>query len=162
MKKVTGETQLLHRTFMLSIGAKGLFGLVEIIGAVLSFVIQPAQIHAFAVWATAKEIQEDPHAIVAQFLLHLGTSVNVSQTHYMAVYLLVHGLVKVVLVWALFRDKAWAYPSMLIALIAFIATQTWQLATGFTWGVGLLTVFDAFILWLTVREWKLHRAKRVN
>ncbi|MEY2946000.1 MAG: hypothetical protein RL243_774, partial [Actinomycetota bacterium] len=55
MKKVRGETQLLHRTFVLGIGAKGLFGAIELIGAVLSFVISPAQIHAFATWLTAKE-----------------------------------------------------------------------------------------------------------
>ena len=160
MKKVRGETQLLHRTFVLGIGAKGLFGAIELIGAVLSFVISPAQIHAFATWLTAKEIQEDPNAVIAQFILHLGTSVNLSQTHYVAAYLFIHGLVKVLLVWALLRDKRWAYPWMLVALIAFIATQTWQLVTGFTWGIALLTAFDVFILWLTYREWNLHPDRR--
>lgn len=159
MKRVRGETQLLHKTFMLSIGAKGLFGLVEIIGAALSFVISPAQIHAFAHWITAKEIQEDPHAVIAQFLLHVGTSVNLSQTHYVAFYLGIHGLVKVLLVWALLRDKRWAYPWMLVALIAFIATQTWQMVTGFSWGIAFLTAFDVFILWLTYREWNLHPSR---
>ena len=162
MDKVRGETKLLHRTFVLGIGAKGLFGAVEIIGAVLSFVISPMQIHAFAHWLTAKEIQEDPHAVIAQFILHVGTSVNLSQTHYVAIYLAIHGLVKVLLVWALLRDKRWAYPWMLVALIAFIATQAWQMVTGFTWGIAFLTAFDVFILWLTYREWKLHPDKRVN
>jgi len=162
MRRVRGETQLLHRTFLLGIGAKGIFGLLELLGAVLSFVISPAQIHAFATWVTAKEIQEDPKAVIAQFILHLGTSVNVSQTHYMAIYLGIHGLVKVLLVLALLRDKRWAYPWMLVALIAFIATQTWQMVAGFTWGLAILTAFDVFILWLTYREWNLHPDRKVK
>jgi len=159
MKPVRGETTLLHRTFVLGIGAKGLFGAVELIGAVLSFIISPAQIHAFAVWATAKEIQEDPHAVIAQFLLHLGTNVNVSETHYVALYLALHGLVKVLLVWAVLTDKRWAYPWMLGALAVFIATQTYQLIQGYSLGLLLLTLFDVFIVWLTWREWRLHRIK---
>lgn len=159
MPRVKGETQLLHRTFVLSIGAKGIFGLVELIGALLSFLISPAQIHAFAVWATAKELQEDPNAVVAQFILHLGTSVNIHETHYVAIYLALHGLVKVILVWAVLREKHWAYPWMMIALLAFIVTQIVQLFGGFSLGLFLLTAFDIFILWLTFKEWRLHRSR---
>jgi len=160
MKLVRGETQLLHRTFMLGVGAKGVFGAVELIGAILSFVISPAQIRAFAIWATAKEIQEDPHAVIAQFLLHLGTNINLSQTHYVAAYLMLHGLVKVILVWAVLRDKRWAYPWMLAALAIFIGTQTFQLLQGYSLGLLLLTLFDVFIVWLTWREWRLHPATK--
>jgi uncharacterized membrane protein len=156
MRRVAGETQLLHRTFMVSIAAKGIFGFFEIVGAVISFLISPAQIHAFAVWLTHKELQSEPNNVLAQFILHLGTGINTSETHYVAIYLLLHGLVKALLVWALLADKRWAYPWMMAALGIFIGTQTYQLFTGFSLGLLLLTLFDIFILWLTWRESKLH------
>ena len=160
MKKVRGETKLLHRTFVWSIGAKGVFGLFELIGAVFSYFIDPAQIKAFTIWLTKNELQQEPNNVFAQFILHLGSGATTAETKYVAFYLLLHGLTKVVLVWAILRDKAWAYPWMMIALAVFIVTQTWQLFTTFSFGILLLTVFDVFILWLTWREFKLHREAR--
>lgn len=160
MRRVRGETALLHRTFILGIGAKGIFGLFEVLGALLALLITPAQLHSFFTWLTAEELREDPRAFVAQFVLHLGNSINLSQTHYVALYLAVHGVTKVVLVLALMRGKNWAYPWMLVALAVFIVTQIWQMIASFTWGMLALTLFDGFILWLTAREWKLHRASR--
>jgi len=157
MKLVKGETQLLHRTFVLSVGAKGIFGALELLGAIASFVISPAQIAAFATWATAKEIQEDPNAVVAQFILHLGTHIDLAQTHYVALYLALHGAVKVVLVVSLVKQLRWAYPAMFVALALFIVTQVVQLSSGFSTGLALLTAFDIFILALTWREWRLHK-----
>jgi uncharacterized membrane protein len=43
-----------------------------------------------------------------------------------AFYLLSHGLVKVLLVAGLLREKLWAYPASLIVLSAFIAYQTYR------------------------------------
>lgn len=160
MKKLRTETQLLHRTFMISIGAKGLFGAFELLGAVVAYLVSPAQIQAFTSWLTKKELQQEPNNIFAQFVLHLGSSITTAGTHWAALYLIFHGATKVILVWALFRDKNWAYPWMLAALALFIVTQTIQMFVDYSVGVLLLTLFDIFILWLTWREYKLHRAKK--
>ncbi len=162
MKQLRTETNLLHRTFVLSIGAKGLFGLFEMLGAVGAYFISPEQIRAFTEWFTAKELQLEPNNVIAQFILHLGARATTSETHFVALYLIVHGLTKVVLVWALLRDKAWAYPWMMVALVVFIVSQTIDLIAAFSLGVLLLTIFDIFILWLTWREYKLHRAARLK
>ena len=66
MRKVQGETQLLHRTFVWSIGAKGLFGLFEVIGALISYFIDPATIKAFTYWLTRSELQQEPNNAIAQ------------------------------------------------------------------------------------------------
>ncbi len=72
-------------------------------------------------------------------------------------YLLSHGIAKVVLVVALLREKLWAYPSMIVLLGAFIAYQVYRLSYDLTVGLTLLTLFDAFIVWLTWREYQQHR-----
>lgn len=160
MKKLRSETDLLHRTFVLSIGAKGLFGLFELIGAVGAYFISPAQIQSFTHWLTAKELQLEPNNVIAQFILHLGASATTSETHFVALYLIIHGLTKVVLVWALLKDKQWAYPWMMVALVLFIVSQSIDLIASFSLGILLLTLFDVFILWLTWREYKLHKKAR--
>ncbi len=67
---------------------------------------------------------------------------------------------KIVLVWAVLKDKLWAYPWMVAFLLVFIAYQSYQLVVGFTVGMALLTAFDIFIVWLTLHEYRAHRTRR--
>jgi uncharacterized membrane protein len=76
-----------------------------------------------------------------------------------AIYLLSHGLAKIVLVALVLRDKLWAYPWLIALLLAFIAYQLYRItAVHFSIGLTLLTVFDAFLVWLTWREYRSKRA----
>ena len=77
-----------------------------------------------------------------------------------ALYLLVHGLVKVVLVWAVLRDRLWAYPWMIGFLVLFIGYQLYAMVVHFTWGLLLLTLLDVLVVWLTVREYRRLRRER--
>jgi uncharacterized membrane protein len=71
-----------------------------------------------------------------------------------AIYLLSHGVAKVVLVVAVLRDQTWAYPGMIGLLLAFIVYQVYRLALDPTVGLALLTLFDAFVVVLTWKEYK--------
>lgn len=78
-----------------------------------------------------------------------------------AIYLLLHGLVKIALVWAVLKDRLWAYPWMIAFLLVFIAYQTYRILVSFSWALLLLlTAFDVFIVYLTWREYGIHRARR--
>lgn len=64
---------------------------------------------------------------------------------------------KIVLVVALLRQKRWAYPWMIAFLMLFIAYQCYRIVIAPSIGLALLTLFDAFVVWLTWREYQLHR-----
>jgi uncharacterized membrane protein len=68
--------------------------------------------------------------------------------------------VKVVLVVAVLRSKLWAYPVLIAFLVAFIGYQVVELVINFSVGLLLLTLFDIFIVILTVREYRLHKTRR--
>jgi uncharacterized membrane protein len=78
-----------------------------------------------------------------------------------AIYLLLHGVVKVVLVAAVLKDKLWAYPWMIAFLLAFIVYQGYLLVVAPTVGIAALTAFDIFMVWLTYREYGRRRGARV-
>jgi uncharacterized membrane protein len=67
--------------------------------------------------------------------------------------------VKVVLVWAVLRGRLWAYPWMIGFLLVFIAFQCSRLVVHFTWAMLALTLFDALIVALTVREYRVRRRR---
>jgi uncharacterized membrane protein len=71
-----------------------------------------------------------------------------------AVYLLAHGLVKVILVGALLKNQLWAYPWTIVFLGVFIVYQLYRLSLKPSVGLTALTIFDAVIAWLTYREYR--------
>lgn len=152
--------RLLDRTFDISIILKGLDGLIECIGGVLLLVVSPAALNNLVVRFTRSELSEDPHDFVAHRLLRLSADLHHTRT-FGAIYLLSHGLVKIVLVAALLREQRWAYPAMLVFLGAFIAYQCYRAAVDLSVGLVLLSVFDAFVAWLTWREYEFHRASNL-
>jgi uncharacterized membrane protein/GNAT superfamily N-acetyltransferase len=144
--------------FRVSITLKGIDGVLEVIGGTILLFVAPATLHHWARSLTAHELAQDPHDFVARHLLHSASTLSRSTTLFGAVYLLTHGIAKVVLVVALLREQLWAYPWMIALLGAFIGYQLYRLTEGFSAGLVLLTVFDAFVLVLTVLEYRRRRS----
>ena len=147
----------LDKVFWAGIALKGLNGVAELSGGVLLLVVSPNRIHLFAVAITRAELGEDPHDRIANEILLLTNHLSGTQTLFGAVYLLLHGVVKVVLVAALLREKLWAYPWMIAFLVAFIGYQLVEVARTGSLPLAGLTVFDAGLCWLTWLEYRKHR-----
>ena len=150
----------LDRIFEIGIILKGLDGVLEAIGGLLLLAVTPATIDRLVARLTQHELSEDPNDFIASHLLRYAHGLTGSAVTFAAVYLLVHGIVKIVLVAALLRNQAWAYPWMIGFLLVFIAYQVYRLALSPTFGLTALTIFDALIVWLTWREWRRQTAER--
>jgi uncharacterized membrane protein len=151
----------LDKTFKIGLVLKGLDGILEIVGGILLLFISPQAIEHLVRALTAHELSEDPHDLVARYLLHTTGHLSSGITLFGAVYLLTHGIAKVVLVALVLRDKLWAYPLLIVLLLAFIAYQLYQVtAVHFSVGLTLLTIFDAALVWLTWREYNSRRGTR--
>ncbi len=157
MTEIEPRHTLLDRTFFTVMILKGLDGVLELVGGVLLLVVTPAQIGGLAQVLTQHELSEDPHDLIANSLLHYTSGLTGSTTLFGAVYLLLHGAVKVVLVWAVLTNHLWAYPWTMAFLAIFIIYQSYKLVVAFSWGLLLLTAFDIFILILTWREYGIRR-----
>ena len=145
---------LLDRTFQVGIILKGLDGIVETLGGVFLLAISPRQIDRLAAWITRHDLAGDPHGYVAVHLERYAHNLTSASVTFGAVYLLVHGLAKIVLVVALLRGKRWAYPWLIGVLLAFVVYQLYRIAIVPSGGLIFLTVFDLVIVWLTWREWR--------
>jgi uncharacterized membrane protein len=144
----------LDRVFEIGIILKGLNGLAELVGGLLLLFATPGSIRRLAVVLTQAELSEDPHDIIARHLLHTASGLSGSAVLFGAVYLLLHGAVKVVLVIALLLNRLWAYPCMIVVLLIFIGYQLYRIALQPSAGLVLLTAFDVVIVALTWREYR--------
>ncbi len=150
----------LHRTFEVGMVLKGLDGVLEVVGGILLLVVSPQAIAHIVRVLTAHELSEDPHDLVARYLLHTAGHLTAGTTLFGAIYLLSHGVAKAVLVALVLRGKLWAYPWMIALLVAFIVYQLYRItAVHFSAGLTALTVFDVALVWLTWREYQSRRSR---
>jgi uncharacterized membrane protein len=151
---------LLDRIFDISVTLKGIDGLLELVGGVLLLVLSPVRLNAIVRFLTQHELSEDPHDVIATHLVRYAHLLTAGVSLFLALYLLSHGLVKIVLVVAVLKEQLWAYPWMIAFLLIFIAYQVYQLTLKLSVGLLLLTVFDLFIVYLTVLEYRKHMKKK--
>jgi uncharacterized membrane protein len=156
---VASSHRSLDRAFRITVTLKGLDGVLEVIGGLVLLIVSPASIEHLVRFFTAHELAQDPHDFIARHLLHSASQLSRSATIYGGIYLLTHGLAKVVLVVLVLRDKLWAYPLMIVLLGVFIVYQVYRLTYRVSSGLIVLTLFDLLVVWLTWREYRLkHRA----
>jgi len=147
----------LDRTFRISVALKGLDGLLEVVGGFALVLVPPRSINHVVRTLMAHELAQDPHDFIARHLLHSASQLSGRTTLYGAVYLLSHGVAKVVLVGLVLRNKLWAYPWMVALILVFIAYQLYQITYRPSFALIALSVFDAFVVWLTLREYRSKR-----
>lgn len=140
-----------HTFFVAGIILKALNAVVEIALGVL--VLLTAKLVTFVDSLASQELIEDPNDFLAshfqQFLyplLHAHT--------FVAIYLLSHGVIKLVLAAGLLRRDLWAYPTALGVFFLFIVYQTYRFTITHSVFLIVLTVFDLIIIWLTWKEYQ--------
>jgi len=146
--------------FDVGIFFKGLDGVLEMVGGLLLFVVRPQTITGIITTLTQHELSEDPHDVIASQLFRLAQDFSASAQVFAGVYLLSHGLIKVVLVAALFRELLWAYPAAIVVFGLFIAYQMYRYVLEPSTSMIVLSVLDVMVIALTWLEYR--RLKRVH
>ncbi|MBI1219886.1 MAG: DUF2127 domain-containing protein [Rhodobacteraceae bacterium] len=149
----------IHQIFFVSLILKGLHALIECAGGALLYLVSSQAILHGVKLLTQDELTEDPRDYVATHLLEAAQHLTVGAQSFYAFYLLSHGLIKVLLVAGLLREKLVAYPVSLAALGLFIAYQIYRYSYTHSAGLIVLTVFDLIIIVLVWHEWRILRAR---
>ncbi|TXB69403.1 DUF2127 domain-containing protein [Paracoccus aurantiacus] len=147
----------IHEIFRLSVILKGLHALIEIAGGIAFYLISADSVVRWVSVLTRPELAENPRDMIATHLLAAAHGLNASTQSFYAFYLLSHGLIKIVLVIGLLREKLIAYPASLVAMTAFIAYQLYRYSYTHSFGLLVLTVFDLIVMVLVWHEWRLLR-----
>jgi len=152
------ERSKLHVAFEIGVILKGLNGLLALIGGTLLLLFPPSAIQRFVVGLTQNELSRDPNDFVATHLRAAADHLSVGGKTFAAIYLLSHGVIKAVLVYALIKDKLWAFPWAIGIFGAFGIYQTYRYVMHPSGWLIALTVLDVIVILLTWAEWQ--RVKR--
>ena len=148
----------LHVAFEIGVILKGLNGLLELIGGILLLVFPPSAIQGFVVGLTHNELSRDPNDFIATHLRAAAEQLSIHAQLFAAIYLLSHGVIKGVLVYALLRDELWAFPIAIAVFAAFSIYQLYRYVVQPSGWLIALTVVDMVVIFLTLVEWR--RVKR--
>ena len=151
---------LLDKFYEIGIIIKGIDGVLELIGGILLLSLSSGLILHITHHLVDAELAENPHNFIAVHVLHAGMQLAQGHNLFAALFLLIHGGVKVGLVTALLLNKHWAYPVGLAVLGLLLVYQLYQLVVAPTFGMAALSVLDAVIIWLIWREWQQVQAKQ--
>jgi uncharacterized membrane protein len=145
---------LVHRVFVLTILGKGFLGLVQLATAAAVYLGVTDRLPALARSLVAAELAEDPNDFLAARILSLASKLPDTDATFYAIYFSAHGMLHVAVVLALLFGSAWAYPSAIVVLCAFIVYQIleWMSVGGLM--LLVLSAIDLLVIYLTLLEWR--------
>jgi uncharacterized membrane protein len=151
------QERRIHQIFAVSVSLKGLHALFEIVAGIALYLTSTETIVGWISSWSNREIAEERHDWIATHLLRFAQTFSVAQHDFYALYLLSHGIVKIVLVYGLLKEKLWAYPASFVVFGAFILYQLYRYSFTHDFGLIVLSIFDLFVIALAVHEYRLLR-----
>ena len=143
----------IHRFFVLLLIVKGILAILEIVGGVAVFFINQKDLINFVQTITQSELIEDPHDIIANYLLHLANDFSISTKLFVTLYLLSHGIIKFWLIVGLLKKILWYYPIAIAVFGFFIIYQFYRYNHTHSLTLLLITALDLVVIFLTWKEY---------
>lgn len=141
-----------NTAYKIGVGIKGVDGLVELLAGIL-LLISPHSPHHLLTNA-AREAAEHSQSIfqlMTRQLVHLDAQLTGHVIGFVILFLIIHGVVKLGLVYALFRKIQWLYPYALGVLLVLLGIQIAPLFRHptdlFLWLFTLLDVAIVYLVW---------------
>jgi uncharacterized membrane protein len=148
--------------FRIGVVFKGLDGVLEIAGGIALWIVRPGMIVRVVGILTQDEIIEDPRDIVANYLRHAVRRFSIGSEHFLALYFLGHGVVKIFVVVALLRNKLWAYPLGMIVFGGYIVYQLYRFTLSGSMGLIALSILDLLVVVLVWLEYRAVKSRLVK
>ena len=147
----------LHRLFELAILIKGIDGALETLGGLLILFVPLHSLDTWVRWLVAHELIESRDWL-AEAARHLLDSLSLDTKKFASVYLVGHGLVKIFLVYALWREKLWAFPVALWFIALFAAYQCYRFTHTHSIALLIFALLDVCVAWFIWREYLARKA----
>ncbi len=148
------RNRLVHLFFDIGVIAKGVDGVLELVGGALLFFVSSPTLYHIARVLTRHELSTDPDDPISNYLLDSTRHLSHHAKIFAAIYLLWHGVVKLGLVAGLLLKKHLAYPAAMIAFGLFILYQLYRYMHTHAPELIVLSVLDAVVIVLTWFEYK--------
>ena len=147
-KHLSKTTDLLFKIGMI---VKGIDSVFEVIGGII--LTMPTKLARYILVFSQHEAFRH-HTVLAGKLDRLAENVTMHPSIGQAVYLMVHGLAKVILILAITRNKRWGYTGFIGVLSLFTAIEMVRAISAHEVVTGVFGLFDMFVVAIIYKEFK--------
>lgn len=145
-----------HILFVMSVVAKGLNGLLELVGAFLFF--STGELTRLVIFLTQHELGEDPTDFVANHIREFLPFLSLSTQLFAAWYFFIQGITDIILAISLLRKKLWAYPVAILVQVFFVTYELYRFTNTHSKTLILLSIFNSVLIWLIWLEYQRVKA----
>ncbi len=155
----------IRQAFRLSLVIKASFAALEILAGVFSMFVTQDRLLRLMLYVTQNERAEDASDRLSHALIQYAQQFSINQQHFIILYLLTHGLLKLLLILGLLKKKLWCYPLAIAIFALFIDYQMGRYAVTHSLWLLIMTALDVIVIGLTWYEWnylKKQEARRAD
>lgn len=161
VRNSTGPQSRTERLFRVAIAIKGLDGGLQLLAGIVLVVVPATAITRLVDMVVTRELVGDPMGKLAVHLHAVAAHFAGGTRSFAIAYLLLHGIIKIALVVALWRKLMPAYPIAVAALGAFVVYEVLRAARTHSIALPIFAALDVVIIFLVVREYlQLRRERR--
>jgi uncharacterized membrane protein len=146
------QSKWAHRVFWIGIFFKALNGLVETGGGIILLIISNETMARWTYALVRPELAEDPNDWIANQILRAALDLSPDAKLFAILYLLIHGIVKLVIVGAIWFGQLWAYWLAGMVFSLFVVYQMERFVVTHSLGMLFLTAVDLVIIALLPPE----------
>ena len=148
------DKSFVHRAFWLSLFLKGLDGLLQLLGGIVVLFFEPGTLGKTYRYLTRFLMGHRTDNPEAQFIRDAAHSFHMSTEILVFVYLVSHGIIKVLLVYGLLKERLWVFPAALAGFGFFLVLEIFRISQHFYWAIAALMCIDVFVITMVILEWK--------
>lgn len=146
--------------FLAAVAIKGLDGAIESVAGAIVAVAGTQGVYNFIIRVTAPELELHPASETIHVIRHGAQGLAHASSHFVVIWLLAHGLLKLALAIELLRGKTWIFPAAVVVLGGFVGYMGYRLAGHWSPWLFAFALFDTVTIALVLNEWRAERAGR--
>lgn len=144
-----------ERLFKAALLVKGLDGAAELVAAVALLLVPAATVQRLVAEVVSRDLLGPPDGFLTRHLVAGTAEFASGDRTFVLVYLGLHGVVKLALVWALLRKWRRAYPVAAAVLAVFVGYELIRALHTGSVVLPFLAALDVVIIVLILREYRL-------
>lgn len=153
MKKIFAKSNI-HIGFHVGLLLKGLYDIGEILCGILLIFFTPERMSKVITIISAEELREDPNDFIMRHLISFSETFSINMQYTASIYFLSHGLIKIIIIVLLWKQKLWAYPVSCLIFTVFVIIQMLSFLKTYSVTLLILSFIDLVMIILTFLEYR--------
>ncbi|MBK5242385.1 DUF2127 domain-containing protein [Clostridium sp.] len=161
MKKPLNKDTIINIGFYGGLVMKGVDAFIEFIGGIILIVLNYEGLNRLIRFIAIPELTEDPKDIAMNYFITIGQNFSINSQHSVAVYMMLHGITKLAVVWVLLTKKLWAYPLAMFVFVLFITYEMYSYMHSRSVLMLMMVIIDIAIFVMIILEYKHLKVSKI-